>query len=225
MTFYKNLYNKLYADGYHKSNEFAGYPLINLMEKHHRFQEEETILDVGCSNGMGIAKIKEAAGRTTIDCYGFDPAEKAIQYCKTRHGDNNSLRYKVGALPNIPFEDNKFDTIFSADVLEHLLPEDSNSAIKEMVRVTKDNANIFLNIALVIESGRRKGWNKIMEEFDIKDLHTNLKSSKEWLQIFDSNNLVVKKIDIDILKRDKHIGDVTIEEGSETMLCIQLIKK
>ena len=203
--FYRDLYEQLYREGYHTGEQFAGKRLIDFLANNYKFKESDKVLDIGCSNGLGIEYLYGVSN--DITCYGFDPAEKAIEICKIRDKFYSTSRYKIGALPDIPFDDNMFDVIFCSDVIEHLLPEDSETSIQDIKRVTKDSANIFMNIALVPESGRRKNWDKIMETYDIDGLHTNLKSSDEWIQLFEDNNLKINKKDIYTEPRHKVIVD------------------
>ena len=185
--YYKNLYNDLYKAGYHKGNAFAGRHLMKFLEKYYTVNKNDVALDIGCSNGTGISKINNLAGSNI--CYGMDPADLAIKYCNERY-PNSTEKYKVAALPNIPFDDGMFNIIFCSDVLEHLLPADVEKTIHEIIRVSAAVTHIFLDIALVPESNR---YNKIYETHKVKNLHTNLLSSEEWFEIFANAGLEVQE--------------------------------
>ena len=49
-------------------------------------------------------------------------------------------------LGNLPFADNQFDLVFSADVLEHLEPREADAVVRELVRVTR--RHLVLSISL-----------------------------------------------------------------------------
>lgn len=44
---------------------------------------------------------------------------------------------EAGILTNLPYKDNQFDLVFSADVLEHIMPEEAEKVISELVRVSR----------------------------------------------------------------------------------------
>lgn len=71
-----------------------------------------------------------------------------------------------GAAHNLPFEDKSFDVVTSFDAFEHFLPEDTESALFEIDRVSKKA--VVLCIALT-------------PSMNIKEtLHINLRPVKEW---------------------------------------------
>jgi len=207
--FYKDVYNKLYKTGYHRGG-FAGKELLKFLEENYTLSASDLVLDIGCSNGSGMKLINKLA--TADISYGFDPADLAIKYCYEKF-TNDEERYKVGALPDIPFEDNFFNIIFCTDVLEHVLPDHINESFKEINRVTKDNAHIFLDIALLPETNRH---DKITKEYEIENLHTTLFSSEEWFDVFEDNNLKVHNhfIHYEPAKTIRHKIDYSGKEGN-----------
>lgn len=63
-----------------------------------------------------------------------------------------------GILTNLPYEDNSFDLVFSADVLEHIHPEEADIVISELIRVSR--RHIFMSISLKVCASRllRHRW-------------------------------------------------------------------
>ena len=53
-----------------------------------------------------------------------------------------------GILTNLPYEDNSFDLVYSADVLEHIHPEEADIVISELIRVSR--RHIFMSILLKV---------------------------------------------------------------------------
>ena len=217
-NFYKDLYNDLYDGGYHRSG-FAGKGLVQFMKKYIDLKDADKLLDIGCSNGTGIQTLNKLAGGNI--CYGFDPADRAIELCNRNNPEGSKLRYKVGNLPTIPFQDNYFNVIFCSDVFEHLLSKDIDSSLEEIFRVTTDDCHIFLNIATVPEGNRH---DKFTKSYKITNLHTTLWNSKSWLKRFDKCNFQKQEIQIQYEKPGKKIRgkDYSNKEGS---FCIYLTKK
>lgn len=83
---------------------------------------DATVLDVG-SGGLGIAPYLKRP-ITGLDIR-FDPPFHPI------------LAQVKGSALNMPFKDNAFDIVVSADTLEHMNKEDRKKAIGEMLRVAK----------------------------------------------------------------------------------------
>ncbi len=91
---------------------------------------ETKILDVGCGHGDLLKPIHEK----TLHSYGIDPDKEAIE--KNTFIKNTS----VAGAESLPFEDNFFDLVVSAWVLEHL--PDPEKAFKEIHRVLKPGGKV-----------------------------------------------------------------------------------
>ena len=218
-NFYKKVYNDLYSRGYH-SKGFAGNNLLDFLVDNCTLNKNNRVLDIGCSNGTGVSKINSLVNSNI--CYGIDPADKAIQMC-IKKNPNNDDRFKVGALPNIPFDDGYFNVIFSSDVIEHILPEDIEESLQDIYRVATKDCNIFLNIRLVPESHRPANWKPVYEINNLENLHTGLISSDEWFIKIKDSNFKVKKYTIEY----ERIGQVINRKdysGQEGCLTLHLTK-
>jgi 2-polyprenyl-3-methyl-5-hydroxy-6-metoxy-1,4-benzoquinol methylase len=99
-----------------------------------------TVLDAGAGNGFLIRQMrahgKSAWGielsRAVLESECPDLLEKGI--------------VEQGSLTNLPYQDNQFDLVFSADVLEHIQPEEVDTVVRELIRVSK--RHLFLSISL-----------------------------------------------------------------------------
>ncbi|KAK9823726.1 hypothetical protein WJX72_004952 [[Myrmecia] bisecta] len=99
-----------------------------------------TVLDAGTGNGALVRLLREH-GKSA---WGIELSKAVLQ------AECPDLLEKgiveAGTLTNLPFADNQFDMVFSADVLEHIRPEEADKVISELVRVSR--RHLFLSISL-----------------------------------------------------------------------------
>jgi SAM-dependent methyltransferase len=100
-------------------------------------QKPKFILDAGCGTGANLEMLHRFS--TAI---GLDYSPEAITFCKKR-GLTNLLRGSVTALP---FENERFDAVYSIDVIYHRWVEDDMVALKEYNRILKQNGILVLNL-------------------------------------------------------------------------------
>ena len=170
--FYEELYEKLYSKyGYHSSNEldsthygsyFAG--CLNPSRI-----EYKSVLDIGCSTGIGIKSFFEPLGK---ECVGIDVSKTAIDKAIER-----GVSAQVASVTDIPFDDNSFDLVGSTDVIEHLRPEDQEKAHRECFRVSKKY--VAHKISNTPEGNKFAG----------ERLHLTCWTHEKWMEFFDSLNL------------------------------------
>src|SRR5688572_11313769 len=91
------------------------------------------ILDVGCGTGANL-KMLGLYGRAE----GVDISEQAVEFCKRRGLES----VKLGAIEELPFEDQSFDIITALDVLEHL--DDDAAGLQEIKRVLRPGGMLLL---------------------------------------------------------------------------------
>jgi len=87
------------------------------------------ILEAGCNIGNNLSSFPE-----NYEIYGLDLNEKALEKCKARY---QSFKFEKGSLLNIPFPDSFFDIVFTRGVLIHIAPENLDSVLSELLRVSK----------------------------------------------------------------------------------------
>ena len=172
--FYKELYEVLYKDhGYHSSEDHwngTHYPTLFSACLDPSGIEYNTVLDVGCSTGLGIKHFFEPRGKT---CWGIDVSETAINKAIAR-----GCNAKQASITNIPFKDHSFDLVCSTDVIEHLKPEDQEVAWRECFRVSK--SYVAHKIANTPEG----------KKFGGHTLHLTCPTTTEyWYDFFDSLSL------------------------------------
>lgn len=96
----------------------------------NRLGGRKKVLEIGCGSAINLKRIKR--DRTDAECYPLDRSPVAIELAKKEFPDAC-----VAECEKTPFEDKKFDLIYSSGVLEHLASE--AAFLKEMRRILKDD--------------------------------------------------------------------------------------
>lgn len=94
-------------------------------------KEVETIVDIGCGNGI----ITNVLGEV-YDITGVDRSENALKSVETKK--------IVASADAIPLESNEFDLVFSSELLEHLDDDVLSGTISEIKRLSKKY--IFISV-------------------------------------------------------------------------------
>jgi len=105
----------------------------SLVEKISTELKTERILDVGCGTGANL-KMLAAYGKAE----GVDISPQAVDFCHERGLDS----VKLGAIEQLPYEDNSFELVTALDVIEHL--DDDISGLREMRRVLRRQGRILV---------------------------------------------------------------------------------
>lgn len=101
------------------------------------------VLDIGCGTGIQTAFLKKRfPGIQSIE--GIDVSEKIITIAKREHG-GEGVRYSVGDFHNLAFSDEMFDFVYSRYALHY--STDMPTAMKEIARVSKPGAYIFIHVS------------------------------------------------------------------------------
>jgi len=170
--FYEDLYEKLYSEyGYHSSEDLNsthyGMFFNSCLNPSHI--QYVSVLDIGCSNGIGIKSFFEPFGKK---CEGIDVSKTAVD-----RAIKKGISAKVASVTKIPFDDNSFDLVCSSDVIEHLKPEDQEKAHRECFRVS--NKYVAHKIANTPEGNLFAG----------EKLHLTCWTHERWMEFFESLNL------------------------------------
>ena len=108
--------------------------LIQEIPSINKLEVSRKVLDIGCGTGLNSKIIRELG----YDVQGIDISDEAIK----RYNLNGFHGQVFNIDEGLPFEDNTFDLVFMAEVIEHLVnPE---FAIEEIHRILKKENGILL---------------------------------------------------------------------------------
>lgn len=124
---------------------------IGLKDKEKGFWEGKVILDVGSGKkGGNPADTFPGAKVCAVDPEFLAPGEKPPRWTSWFHGrilesENTAHEKRWGAVQEIPYDDDKFDLVFSTHAVpQHIMPVDMPRAVLEMLRVMKPTGEVRL---------------------------------------------------------------------------------
>lgn len=122
-------------DKYPKAYSDSGYRMGNARmqaaEADLRLLRPGSLLDVGCGRGE-VLRLAEGMGFTVK---GVEVVPALI----------DGERVVEGLAYALPFPDNSFDHVTMYDVMEHLLPEDSERVCRELQRVSRETVTLTVS--------------------------------------------------------------------------------
>ena len=135
------------------------------------FEDLDSVLEIGCADAFGTRIVQQSVNKiTAID---FDPV--FIEDIKERYNQNWPFKYYQHDILKNHVKD-KFDGIFSLDVLEHIKPKDENRFIKNSIKSLKRHG-IMLTGMPSLESQKYASPQS-------KKGHVNCKSGKDLKSLF-----------------------------------------
>jgi len=97
-------------------------------------------LDLGCGNGRLYELFKDKK----VEYIGVDNCRKLIDLAKKKYPD---VQFIIGDALRLPFEDNKFDLVFSIALLHHIPSQTYRlQVLKEIKRVLKPGGLLILTV-------------------------------------------------------------------------------
>jgi SAM-dependent methyltransferase len=124
------------------------------------------ILDVGA----GSTALQFLAARRGVQVTSIDPDPNAINWVNSR---TNTLvknpKCIPGCLPNLPFSTGEFDTVICISVLEHLPKSQILQSIQELIRVSRKEVLITMDICMQEQPNQIDlgGFEKLMKELNV----------------------------------------------------------
>lgn len=121
--------------------------------------EDGVVLDVGSGSGNQASYFTEHGLRVAIT----DGAAEMLSVAREKVPEADA---RVSTLPDIPFEDDRFDGVFTRHVLQHLSYRDLRQSIGNMSRILKNGG--YLAVILSVSSGSKPyydWWNIDSDDF------------------------------------------------------------
>lgn len=144
-----------YVDGMINSK----YNIINIIKLIKGYKKTGKLLDIGCAAGMFLAEAKDMG----YEVSGVEPSPGMVKCAR----DSFGLDITCGSAKDIAHNDNRFDIIHAADVLEHmqelredikvikkLLPDDGLLVIEQPLTYNRSLFNLILKLKILFVKNR-----------------------------------------------------------------------
>ena len=103
----------------------------------------EKVLDAGCGTGALLMTLKERYPGVVAS--GLDPDETALEIAKRKSkGKGLDIKWHLGFMEGMPFEDGSFDIVISTLAFHHINPEKKLQALMECRRVLRPTGRMVL---------------------------------------------------------------------------------
>ncbi|MFA5136026.1 MAG: class I SAM-dependent methyltransferase [Patescibacteria group bacterium] len=142
----KQHFEKLYQSGVtpwtdHPLEPALAYYMTYLKEK----KPNAKILDLGCGDGW----ISVQAAKASFETWGIDSSPTAIESAKKRAQKerlDTKTHFLVGDALDLPYEDNFFDALVDRGLFHHVLVENRQAYLNNVVRVLKKKSVMYLAV-------------------------------------------------------------------------------
>lgn len=94
--------------------------------------------------GFGYGFVEEKIPKHLFELYGIEISQEAIEKLKKKVEGN----FKMGSILDIPFQSESFDFVLVLEVLEHISPHDTFTALGELKRVLKKRGILIISVPL-----------------------------------------------------------------------------
>lgn len=150
----------------------------------NKIHKDKSIVEIGCGNGVNLLRLEELGYKYVSGC---DLSSKLVEICL-----NKNLNVVEGDICNLQYADNSYDVTLCIAVLHHLSTvELKKCAIRELVRITKDNGLIFITVNSHFEWTKYVKINNngdiMIKQWDC-DLFYHLFEPEELTLLFDDFN-------------------------------------
>ncbi len=95
---------------------------------------------MGCGSGVAASLLAQTNGTQIL---GIDVSEDAINYARSQFQSPN-LKFEVGLVDELDFEDASIDKIALLEVIEHIYPEQALKALGEYFRLLKPGGRLVV---------------------------------------------------------------------------------
>ena len=150
------------------------------------WRENCSVLYVSIGTGKDLEFIPGMINKKTLDIVGADISMGMLKKCKKKFNKQLNLSLINCCAEDLPFKDNEFDIVFHVGGINFF--NDKASAIKEMIRVAKQNTKILIadETSDYVEKQYKKS--KLSKKyyqgvaFDFKDISSAIPNGVKELQ-------------------------------------------
>ena len=164
----------LQSDAFARCPAHADSKSVNVFAELGRFSPRDTVLDAGCGPGIVSAALATQVGR--VEGVDLTPAMIALARQRVQSEGLANVRFQVGDMSALPFEDASFDGAVSRYTVHHL--DHPLAALREMVRVTKPGGAI-VTLDAVPQASQRDAYDRFERRRDPS--HTTALTLEEWM--------------------------------------------
>ncbi|MBN2406073.1 MAG: class I SAM-dependent methyltransferase [Elusimicrobia bacterium] len=164
-------------------------------------QSSDRILDIGCAVGTWAFHCAKSGCQ---EAYGIDYSPESIKLAKKmtdKYGVGDRVKYIVGKVDELPFEDGYFDKIIANSIIEHISDTEKDTMLAEMKRVLKNNGVIYVRTPNGVRDKIGLIFKKILRKkisaWDVK-AHYGLISKNKYERIIKKNNLLYESRYLDV---------------------------
>jgi 2-polyprenyl-3-methyl-5-hydroxy-6-metoxy-1,4-benzoquinol methylase len=120
-------------------SEQLGDAVLSFVEGYTKISGD--VLDYGCGPGFLIEKLMNKH----VSCWGLDAVESNVKIVESKFKNNPNFKgaYFADKLPT-SIEDGKYDLVFLVETIEHLLPDEIDSVLQEIHRITRKGGRIVI---------------------------------------------------------------------------------
>jgi len=163
------------AEEWHEYKKFPATSTIDFLKK-----QKGKVLDFGSGSGRHLVKIKSGK------MYLLDFSDKMIELAKKKAKEQKiEAEFAVSSMTKTPYEDNFFDSAICISALHCLTVSEQKKAIKELYRILKQKAQVFIGVwnkdskrlkrhkgkeALIKWSDKGERYYYLFDEKEVQDL-------------------------------------------------------
>ena len=141
------------------------------------FLRPKSLLDVGCALG----EMLQLASKLGIKSWGVDISRAAI----SQMTPSLRSRCQVGSILSLPFKEGSFDIVSCLALLEHIREEDTEKALREVLRVAKK----YVLLQVCVKDSPFEGKHYLLDS-----THVNVRKNRWWVEKFNDLGLKFKTI-------------------------------
>ncbi len=176
-------------------------PEIEILKKRLKVRNGGHVLDVACGNGDFTRKLKEAFWK--VESFtGLDSDGHSLEHAR-KNIDHPDLSFIRGSALEMPFEDERFDTVAMAQGLHHLT--DDRLGLREMYRVLKPGG------LFILKEMHRDDLNEAQQTHAI---YHHLRAEIDTLLGISHNETYTREALLDMI-HEPGLKDMSLEEYTE----------